>query len=81
MTLRWEDPGPSRGMRQQHDWKAVAEQLKERPGQWALVAEGTDYLTGPVASGWLCLRRFDCETTRRKREDGTVALYARWPEV
>lgn len=32
----WEDPPPGRG---RYDWQAIADQLRERPGQWAKIFE------------------------------------------
>lgn len=49
--------------------------LKERPGEWALVAETTSTSFGQQR---LYLQRSGCEVAQRQN-DGVLELYARWP--
>lgn len=37
--IKWETPEEDKGGRKPGKWVAIAEALKERPGEWALVAE------------------------------------------
>lgn len=40
-VIRWEDRPPvSRERPRRMDWRLVAEQLRARPGEWAVVQEG-----------------------------------------
>ncbi|MFF2388922.1 hypothetical protein [Agromyces sp. NPDC058104] len=44
--MRWEDPEPRHNER--HDWADAADQLRARPGEWALI--GTDVKMSAVNS-------------------------------
>jgi hypothetical protein len=72
--LNWQEPPPvTRGNRTK--WSVLAEQLREHPGRWALVA------TRPSdALATYLRRRRGLEATCRKREDGQWDVYARWPK-
>jgi hypothetical protein len=42
-VLRWEDPPrytPAQGRRAESNWRLIAVQLRDRPGEWALAAKG-----------------------------------------
>ncbi|MTE24863.1 hypothetical protein GJQ66_11680 [Microbacterium sp. ZXX196] len=53
----------------------VIEELKTRPGQWALVGEDVTTSTATL------LKKYGAEATARGSKSGRVArLYARWPE-
>lgn len=72
--LVWADPPSPR-----HKWTDVVEQLRERPGQWAIIdereVEKGRHLSKTVAR----LKLQGCEATIRS-SDGIRRLYARWPE-
>lgn len=76
VELQWlppgEDPPPSRFGRSSR-YQGIVEQLKERPGQWALLGGA------PVSAG-KGLRRYGIEVTARNGNgNGKGAkLYARW---
>lgn len=78
MSIKWQEPpedksGSGRPASRERD--AVVSQLKENAGRWALVQPGAK--ASSAMSGW---KKRGCETTSRKREDGLVDIYARWPE-
>lgn len=54
---------------------ADVETLKSRPGEWALVRQGT---SSRYSHGW---RQRGCQVTVRRRldPDGTFDIYVRWP--
>lgn len=75
----WEDPPPSRGSLVS-PWKApLIARLRLQPGRWAKVK--TTHAAGGLASHGAVLRKAGCEAAQRKLPDGTIALYARWPET
>lgn len=73
----WEDPGPARvGRPGDSHLSQVLAELQKHPGRWAKVAESK--ANGGQGSWW---KKQGCEaTTRRDRERGVTATYARWPE-
>jgi hypothetical protein len=86
-VLRWEEP-PSHGNTSQPDagrWAPIAAALKERPGEWAVIAEGLKPGTsGPMVTRikkgqrgcWAPAGAF--EARGRSNGDGLVRLYARY---
>lgn len=54
---------------------AAVEELKTRPGEWMLVESGKAHRS--ASQHW---QARGCETTCRTTVDGTVDVYARWPE-
>ncbi|WP_144786382.1 RNA polymerase sigma factor sigma-70 region 4 domain-containing protein [Micrococcus luteus] len=75
--MTWEDPGPARvGRPGDSHLRQVLAELQKHPGRWAKVAESK--ANGGQGSWW---KKQGCEaTTRRDRERGVTATYARWPE-
>lgn len=90
--IRWEDlppirrPASSRGWVPSDAWEYVADELRERPGDWAVVLEVPrssaamlGYIT-MIRKGRLVAFRpageFDCSV--RTAEDGTSRLYVRY---
>lgn len=71
--LRWVAPPPER--RTSAHTRLVLDQLKTRPGQWAVVAVVKN--NGHHVQKWA---RYGCEATSRKTVNGDVEIYARWPE-
>lgn len=81
-VVRWEDP-PPHGNRSQ--WQPVAEALRERPGEWALIAEGLKSGSAGAMSNAIKVGRFSCwrpagtfESRTSARGDGLTDLYARY---
>jgi hypothetical protein len=83
VSLRWEDP-PNIRRGQNQDWSAIAEALKLRPGEWAVIAVKDN----PSAATWLAanIRRGSYpafgtgfETVARKVH-GESRVYARYVE-
>lgn len=76
--MTWEDPGPARvGRPGDSHLRQVLAELQKHPGRWAKVAESK--ANGGQGSWW---KKQGCEaTTRRDRERGVTATYARWPEL
>lgn len=70
-VIRWEDPPLSRNGK----WKRTADELKSRPGEWALVAEGVT-----VKYGNECvkrqLRRYGCDVALRSNGQGVYSVWA-----
>lgn len=75
--MTWEDPGPARvGRPGDSQMRQVLAELQKHPGRWAKVNESK--ANGGQGSWW---KKQGCEaTTRRDRERGVTATYARWPE-
>lgn len=75
--IRWEDPPEGPPL---HRWQACTAQLRERPGEWALVIEGEQSKKYAYNSVVKALRRKGCEVRTRSFEDG-VSVWARWPDL
>jgi len=72
--LSWQDP-PTRNPGRGNDYSKVIEQLKAKPGQWALVIKDWKTTAAPAA-----FRQAGCETTTRRNEDGkTWSVFVRYP--
>ena len=80
--IKWEDPAPVKSNTGRTKWADVAEQLRERPDQWALVAEGLKYAVYSTYISKGRLAAFEpaghYEGTSRKRPDGMYDIYARY---
>lgn len=71
--ISWETPEHDSRARNRGRWQEIAEALKERPGEWALVAENE--WAGGAASR---LQALGCEVTCRGVKNGKAAkVYAR----
>lgn len=85
--LQWEAPPAPRGERTEH-FKQLAEQLRQRPGAWAVAQRGlNDYrtqaavLAARIKSGKLTAFRPAGEfeaTSVKDKETGDTAVYARF---
>ena len=53
----------------------ILEQLRSRPGEWAVVAVVKN--NGHHVQKWT---KLGCESVSRRTVDGDVEIYARWPE-
>lgn len=71
-VIRWEDPPPS----QSGKWKRTADELKARPGEWALVAEGVTVKYGNE-SVKKALVRYGMSVVLRSTERGR-GVYSVW---
>jgi hypothetical protein len=71
MIVRWENPPPV------HRWVPIVEALQERPGEWALIAEG---LGAKQAENWRCaLRDRGVEIAVRKISEVGSSVWGRFP--
>ena len=73
MSIKWEEPTPSGKNR--NKWLPIVEELKEHPGDWAVIAEDVTANLGPM------LKRTypNLETTSRGVKGGRAEkVYARW---
>jgi hypothetical protein len=72
-------PPPSeRGPGRASKWDALAGELREQPGRWAVIGEYET--TGKATSPAKQLRARGCEVVSRRQPDETLAVWARWPE-
>jgi hypothetical protein len=81
-VFRWEEPPVTRG-REPRDWTAVLGRLKDRPGEWARVAE-TDTANNAAATAY-SIRHGNYSGIRPNQYDavsrsveGRFCVYARW---
>ena len=79
MELQWKAPEPSAwAPRRTTKWKSIADALRDRPGQWALVAESVSRaLASGIKKRVLLPGEFEI-TTRKNGEDGKCDMYARY---
>jgi hypothetical protein len=83
MAVEWADPPPGRRA-QSEEWEAIAQELRSRPGQWAIVARGRSAETATrIKNGTLAAFRpagtFEARTTGRKNaSDQRCDIYARY---
>lgn len=83
MTVEWSDPPlPRRGPNNGKRWPAIADALRERPGEWALVAENVDPSTvSNITRGrYAGMPAGSFEATGRRVGDGSsrVNVWARF---
>ena len=81
--IKWEEPPESKtGGNTNSKWRVVADQLKERPGKWALIAESKPYAVYATYVNKGRLAAFTpagaFEGTSRKKPDGNFDIYARY---
>jgi hypothetical protein len=69
--IKWQAPPASKTDRTK--WARISEQLRGRPGEWALVAERVSRATGETQC-----RKYGLERTVRSRKDGQFDVYARF---
>lgn len=73
MDIKWEEPDATR--RGNGEYAALADALKARPGEWALVSENSHAsVTGHLK------RRYGLEAVARETKDGRAKIYARFVE-
>lgn len=85
-VVRWEDPPPhGNARRDRGGWGIVAEALKARPGEWAVIGEGVKHgtagalvtrITRGQRAWWSPAGAF--EARGRAGTDGLVTVYARY---
>lgn len=73
--IEWAEPPTDAKSGRSYGWiKRAVEQLKERPGEWAIV--GRDQ-SAAAARHW---KSYGVEATvRRDPDTGRYTIYARWP--
>lgn len=88
--LRWEDPPPStkgNGRPGSSKWAPVFKMLANRPGEWAVIAEGLkkagNHFTRQSSTSYVALVRAGVdpdayEVQSRMQPDGTYTVYARF---
>jgi hypothetical protein len=82
MPVEWTDP-PPRVTRQMMEWQQIADELRSRPGTWALIARGKSPETSTrIKNGALAPFRpagsFEARTGARNGEKNRVDIYARY---
>lgn len=75
--LKWTTPPPSKKGKRETKYQPLIDQLKDKPGEWALVIEGK------TAASARPFQKAGCEVTTRTIEGqpkNIVDIYARFPE-
>jgi hypothetical protein len=77
--VKWQDPPGPKGGPGANRYQEVADQLRTRPGEWALISGES----GSTAANFGPTRRpvafvGDFEFTARSRPDGKADIYARY---
>lgn len=77
MTIKWQEPPTAyRGTR---DWAAIFDALRERPNEWALIAEGVSASTaGQIKNGAYRNSQPGEFDARSVVEGGITNIYARY---
>lgn len=70
-VIRWENPPES----QHGKWKRTADLLAEKPGEWALVAEGCTEGRAYYSVA-RCLRKYGCVVKIRKMSGEGYSVWA-----
>jgi hypothetical protein len=79
LGLKWGDPpGAGRRVYDNTKWARIADALRERPGEWALVTENGTSGSNSNALHLLARRGPGFEVTSRKQPDNTVNVWARY---
>jgi hypothetical protein len=82
--LKWEDPPASLQARNRRDWNSIANGLRTRPLEWAIVAENVSASTGThIRHGRLTAfapaGAFEARVSGARSEDGRASkVYARY---
>jgi hypothetical protein len=81
-VVQWEDPPPAghrRGRRKQVNHGEIAETLRARPGEWAVIPVATTGLAGQIARGDLrAYRPARSFQAVRRDADGEIRIYVRF---
>lgn len=83
-SINWEAPPEALLNRQRRDWQNVADELRARPGQWAVVAEGVSASTGThIRHGRLTAfapaGSFEARVSGARSDEGKASkVYARY---
>jgi hypothetical protein len=72
-AIEWVDAPPGT---QRRDVQGFVAALQANPGQWAIHARDTTH-RGTATY----LRHLGCQVKERSNGDGTMTVYARWPEA
>lgn len=81
--IKWEEPPLANNTNKKRTrWSDVAEQLRAKPGSWALVSEAVKYSVTTTYINKGRITAFEpagaYEATSRKRPDGSFDVYARY---
>lgn len=81
MPVEWGDPPP--GDRRRTAWDEVADELRTRPGVWALVARDRSpatarSITMAMLSSFQPAGTFEARTANRNKEKNRCDIYARF---
>ena len=76
--VEWVDELPAK-VTKVGKWKFIAEQLRERPGTWAMVVESDR--AAKIHAGRTSLKAHGCEVAQYYDSEANITkLYARWPK-
>ncbi len=79
MMVEWQEPPPrQRKGRLNSRWFRFVTELQEQPGRWAVAKTGDVYTSFSSLRHNLYCR--GCDVEQHTNDDGTVTLYARWPQ-
>lgn len=82
--LKWEDPPANLQARNRRDWNTIANGLRSRPNEWAVVAENVSASTGThIRHGRLTAfapaGAYEARVSGARSEDGRASkVYARY---
>lgn len=80
--IRWEPPPAERTKpRRIAQWEGVAADLRERPGEWALIATGVEHANtaGQINAARIrCFAPAGAFEAQRQLVDGEIRVYARY---
>jgi hypothetical protein len=77
MTLEWKQPPVNaKGARRALEIDAVVDELRQHPGEWAIVARNVN------SANTRTWTKRGCEVTTHREEVNAlnITIYARWPE-
>lgn len=82
MNVVFRDPSPDGRTKGQRDWRAIFDSLRERPGEWGVVAEAAlPVLAGQIRRGMYGGAEpgeFEAVSRREDNVQGKANIYARY---
>ena len=78
--IKWEEPPrAAAGRGADSELEAILDALRSRPGEWALIREGThNSFAANIRNGHGLWIRGEFDATQRKRDDGKFDVWARY---